>query len=198
MKKKKANAAPPVDTKVSAALVLTSLQVDAKPHFAKLKKLAIADKQSYEIAAQKVAALKALAKVAREKQASLIEPLQKVIEDIKELFAPFLDKVTEAELAAKDDMVKFLDQLDKQKEKVATAIETGKIAKLSTAANKLAELEIISGASSVRKVWELVEIDGNVTPREYLVPDRKKISIALKDGKQVLGWKLERKKSIAI
>lgn len=184
--------------KLNAAVVVSALSVQAKPHFAKLKKLVISDTKSYEIAAQKIEALKQLAKQAREKRDSLIDPLEKVIEDIKELFKPFLDQVDKAEEDGKAEMVELLNKLETKKKQVNSAIETGKIKKLSTAVAQLDALEISSTSSSVRNIWEVVEIDAAVTPREYMVPDRKKIKEAFKAGKKVLGWKYEQKKSIAI
>ena len=187
-----------VKTNVDAAIVLAALQDQAKPILKQLAKVNISDNTTLELKASKVAALKALGKLAETKKASLIDPLKQVIKDINALFAPFETLVEEAEKNAKEDILAYDKKVETAKAKVQTNLAQGKIKKLSTATSKVAALEIVSASSSLRNKWVLEEIDANVTPVEYMVPDRAKILKAFKDGKKVLGWRYVQKKIVAI
>ena len=184
--------------KNDALIVLTALEKEAAPLFKQINKLAITDGDTYNLKSAKVDALKQLGKQALAKEKSLTDPLQQVVRDIQALFKPFRTLVSEAEAIAKDEMVQFQIKMERARAKVAADLESGKIAKLSTAAKKIAETEIISPTSSVRKVWTLEIVDVDDIPREYLVPDEAKIREAFKAGKKITGCKWEQKTTIAI
>lgn len=184
--------------KNDALIVLTALEKEAAPLFKQLSKLSISDADTYNAKSAKVDMLKQLGKQAEAKEKSLTDPLTQVIKDIRALFNPFRTIVADAEKNAKAEMLAFQDKMERQRIKVAADLESGKIAKLSTAAKKIAETEIISPTSSVRKVWTLEITDVGDIPREYLVPDEAKIKEAFKAGKKVTGCKWEQKNTIAI
>lgn len=184
--------------KNDALIVLTALEKEAAPLFKQLAKISIADGDTYNLKSSKVDTLKQLGKAALAKEKSLTDPLQQVIRDIQALFKPFRTIVDNAEKTAKLEMVAFQDKMERLRIKVAQDLQDGKIAKLSTAAKKIAETEFHSPTSSVRKVWTLEIVDIGDIPREYLVPDEAKIREAFKAGKKVTGCKWEQKNTIAI
>lgn len=183
---------------LDAAIVLASIQKEAAPLLRSIRAIQITDGKSYNNKAAKVEALKKLSRLAKAKEETFTAPLTKLIKDVKELFAPFRQLVSEAELSAKNEMLGYSNKMDEEKERIKEKFESGKIAKLSTAVRKTAELEINSSSSSIRKIWTVEEIDASLTPKEYMVPDVAKIKEALKAGKKVAGWKWVQKKSIAI
>jgi len=183
---------------MAAGIVLASLKKEAEPLFKQINKLVITDGESYNLKSAKVDALKQLGKMAAEKEKTFTEPLTKLLKDVRELFAPFKYMVGETENAAKAEMLEYITKVERQKEKIKTDLEAGKIAKLSTAVRKTAELEINSPSSSIRKVWVLEINDIGDIPREYLVPDEAKIREAFKAGKKVSGCTWSQKNTIAI
>jgi hypothetical protein len=183
---------------LDAAVVLAALEKEAAPLIRSLNKISIVDNDSYVIASQKVSALKQLKKMADEREKSLIDPLKKVISDIKTLFEPFTSKVNQLEIEFKQQMLEHDRKLEAAKEKVKKDLQGGKIAKLSTAARKLSTLELAPSEATVKKIWVLEEVDASLTPREYLVPNESKIKEALKAGNKVAGWKMVQKKTISI
>lgn len=183
---------------VDVAIVLASLQEQAKPLLKQLAKINVSDNVTYERKAVRIEALKHLAKLAIEKEKSLVDPLTKVIKDIKGLFAPFKKMVDAAEAEAKAEMLEYYQETEKQKAKIAEKLSSGKIKNMSTAVKNMAALDIVSTSSSLRNQWVLEMVDENETPREYLVPDEVKIKAAFKAGKSVPGWRYVQKKNIAI
>jgi hypothetical protein len=179
----------------SAAIVLASLEKEAKPLIKSLQQIKVKDKDAYKLLAEKTKALKQLGKLAEAKEKSLIDPLKKVQKDIKELFAPFYATIKKLDNEAKASMLKLVEVNETKEEKIKNDLTSGKIVNLSTAVKKIADLSI---DSNVRSPWVLEEIDAGVTPREYMVPDLVKIRAAFKEGKTVLGWKYVQKKTIAI
>jgi hypothetical protein len=187
-----------MEKQVDAAVVLKSLEKDAAPLIRALQKIAIKDLDSYNLASSKVSALKQLAKIADAREKSLTDPLKKVLADIKDLFSPFKKMIAKLEDDVKTEMLEYHMKVEKQKAKVEENLANGKIVNLSTAVRKMAELEVIPTSSQTRQIWVLEEIDTSVTPIEYMVPDRAKITEAFKRGEKVLGWKWVQKKTIAI
>lgn len=184
--------------KTDAAIVLETIKLEAAPILKKLNRIEITDTVSYNKMAENIAALKQLAKLAKDKEESLTKPLKKVSNDIKALFNPFVKLISETEKQCKEYMTRYLIEVEEKKNKIKEDFENGKIAKVSTAVRKTAELEVTSTSSSVRNVWVVEEVDASLTPRQYLVPNESAIKEALKAGKKISGWKLVQKKSIAI
>lgn len=180
---------------VNAAVVIASLQKQAKPLISTANKITITDKASYELKLKKVKELKQILKIAEEKEASFIEPLKKLSRDIKEFFMPFYQLIDQLDKQTKLEMKAYIASTETKKLQVNNALAIGKIKKLSTAANKLADLDIPGGR---RKIWVAEAVNEGLTPREYLVPDEVKIREALKAGKKVAGWKWVQVDSITI
>lgn len=182
----------------NAAIVLKSIEADAAPLFKQLKKLTVTDGTSYNLVSDKIDALKQLGKQAEEKEGTFTVPLTKLIKDVKSLFAPFRAMVAEAEKTAKLELAAYQDKMELEREKIKSDLEAGKIAKVSTAAKKIAATEISASTSSVKKVWTLEIEDVGDIPREFLIPDESKIREAFKSGRKVSGCKWYQKTTIAI
>ena len=179
--------------KVTAAVVLASIQSKAKPLKASIAKIKVKDKTTYELKRQKVANLKELMKLAEAEEKKFLEPLKKLTEDIKELFAPFKQTVLKMDAEAKKELAAYSQSVNNKKLTVQNNLSAGKIS-LSKAVAKTAELEV----SGTMKYWTAECIDATQTPREYLEPNVTAIRAALKAGKQVKGWKWVQKETITI
>lgn len=187
-----------VKTNVDAAVILTALQAQAKPLFKQLSSVKISDNTTLELKASRVAALKQLYKLAETKESSLVDPLKQVIKDIQALFKPFKDLIDQAEADTKKEMVDYDADVERKKEKIKTNLAEGKIKKVSTAVSNIAAIEVHTSSASFVNRWTVEEVNAKLTPLEYLTPDLAKIKQALKEGKQVKGWKYVQKKSVSI
>jgi hypothetical protein len=184
--------------KVDAAVVLASLMAEARPIIKKLTSVAIVDNDSFNLKAERIAALKELETRRAAREASLTDPLYKVIDDIRELFSPLKQIIEAAEKQAKAELIEYDDLVDRLKEKINNDFESGKIAKLSTVTSKLANLENHHTNASIKRLYKLECMNTKLTPPEYLIPDTKAIEAALKAGEKVKGWKLTVVKSAAV
>lgn len=182
----------------NAAVVLASLEKEARPLIKALTAIEVVDQESYAKASEKMKALKELGKSAEAKKKSLTDPLTKVITDIRDLFRPFELLIAGLEGRTKESMLLFVEKQNDKRKQIEQDLESGKIKKVSTAVRKLAELEVSAKGSQIRKVWQVVEVNAAETPIEYMVPDVAKIKEALKAGKKVKGWKWEQVETIAI
>ncbi len=186
-----------ISDKVSAVTVLTSLQEEAKPLMKKLGKIeAIETKDQYNQAMAKMKAVKELGKMAKAKELTITDPLNKVIKDVRELFRPFLSAVSNLEGELKTKMLEFQERQELAEKKLEQDFADGKVKSINSYAKQSAELAM--NRSGTRKVWKAVATDVSKTPKAYMVPDTAAITAALKEGKKVAGWELVQEKSIAI
>lgn len=177
-----------------SVIVVTALQKKANPLFKKLPDV-IKTKEEFKDAATNMKALKVLSKTAKAEQDKLVEPLEKVIVGIKELFKPFIDRVKEEDAATKQKMEDYRVLAEKQIKQLGEKLSAGKIKNVVTVVRKQNEIEVDSNTAMV---WTLEEVDASKTPRQYLVPDESAIKEALKAGKKVSGWKWVQKPKIRI
>jgi hypothetical protein len=181
-----------------ALIVLKALEKESKSPIKQLSDLKITTQQDYELAGELLKGLKQLAANAEAREKVFTVPLAKLIEDVRSLFRPFRSSVTQVEADTKTKMLAFVKEQQAAEQKLLADFQAGKIKKVSTLVTKQKELAVSSSFSQVRKVWTAVEVDARKTPREYLVPDVAAIKAALKEGKQVAGWKFEQVESIAV
>lgn len=184
--------------KVSAAVVVQSLQKQATPLFKKLEVVKIDSQEEYDRAGKLVKELKEMAKVADQKEKAITNPLNEALKETKALFKPFKDRVAEVELQTKAGMNQFLIKQEAATKKLEEKFERGDIKKVSTLVAKKEELQVQSANSKVRKVKVLKIVDASAIPREYLEPNESAIKAALLEGKKVKGCILEEVNQIAI
>jgi len=184
---------------VNTAIVLKSLEKQAKPILNKLAKIeAIKTQEQYDAAGKLVKSLKELGKIGDKEMRKITDPLNDALKATRKHFKPFMDTVAEKEKITKDLMLQFVEQQKKLSAKVDEDFEGGKIKKVSTYADKKAAAEIKNSSAQVRKFWTVEITDIGSIPREYLMPDIAAITEAFKSGKKVKGCAYVQKETIAI
>lgn len=185
---------------VKEAIVLASMETKASPLFAKLKKIVEVNSQSdLDLVAEKMKALKEIKKLTMQERDEIVAPIRQSIARIEQLFDPFIDKIDQLEVSSKQLMVAYIDRQTLLAEKIEEDFESGKIKKVETYTDKLADAQVTSGGNFKRLVQkELVIEDESKIPRQYLSPKTAEIKSALLKGIKVLGCKLRTKNNVAI
>lgn len=194
------------EPEISTAIVLSSIEKDAKPLFSKLNKItSITAQADMDLAGENMKALKGIADIAYTKEQETNEPNKEAIKNIKlamkkvtELFAPFHLKINAEETRIKNLIGEFLDAQDTAAAKLEADFESGKIKKVSTFAGKMASTQVVNGAAKRKKVKKLFITDPSKIPRQYLVPDEDAIWNAIEDGKKVAGAEIRKVNQVAI
>lgn len=186
--------------KVNVAVVIQSLEKQAKPISKKLEKLtAIKTQDNYDAAALLMKELKSLSKTAEKEMKTITDPINEALRATRQHFKPFMDRIAAIERETKTLMLQFVEQQKRLSQKVDEDFESGKIKRVRTFAARKAQTEVKnSPAAKVRKVWTLEIENESVIPREYLMPDTAKITEALRAGKTVKGCAYIQKETIAI
>lgn len=189
---------PPTPKAASAAMVMASIELDAKPLIEKLSGYVVKTQENFDLVAQTVKVLELLGDRAELEEKTITDPLNIALKATRAHFKPFKDLVASLKLAAKSTMLLFLASQQKKKEALNAKLEDGTIKKISTLVRKQAELEVSSGAAQIRKVWALIIVDVKKIPREYMIPDETAIRSTLRDGGTVAGCEWKQQDSIAI
>ena len=128
----------------------------------------------------------------------ITRPLMDALASARDLFAPLILGCKEAETVLKYKMKTYMDKeearvaleksrIEKRLDKGTMRQDTG-IAKLEDLSKTTATTSGQTGTVKSRMVTKLRVVDESVIPREYLVPDMKKIGEAvLHEGKSVPG-----------
>lgn len=183
----------------NTAIVLASLEKQARPIAKKLSKLtSINTQEDFNNAGQLTKELKGLGAIAEKEMKGMIDPLNVTIKKIREHFRPFSTMIANNEAHIKTMMLDFVSKQKKLSAKVDQDFEAGKIKKVGTYADKKMSAEIVNGAAKVRKVWTVIIDDEEQIPKDYMVPDMKLIEIAFKQGNKVKGCRYEQVEQIAI
>lgn len=151
--------------------------------------------------------IKQVQKMVREKKESITKPLNEALKNIRGLFSPIEDDVSEAEKIIKGKMVKYQEVEEKKKEakeaKIEENLKDGKI-DFEQATKKLEKVPDVNtavkgkvGEVFTRIVKKAVIEDEAKLPREFLVPDMVKINQAVKQGLEIPGVKVVEEKIIS-
>lgn len=186
---------------ISTQVLVASLEKKANPAIKKLKKIVTVDSvEEFQEAGIQLKVIKAVRKEAADEMSSMLSGIKLTEKKIREHFKPFFDKVDSLEADYKLLMSVFLEQSKKKQAKLNEDFETNKVKKISTYNNKLASMTVthVKGGASIRKVQKLFIVDEKKIPREYLVPNEKKIREALEAGENVPGCELKYVEGISI
>lgn len=146
---------------------------------------AIQDEVQLTSASKILSRIKATQKLVKEKKEGITKPLNKALENVRELFRPIETSCKEAEGIVKGKMVEYSDKVKEENriatEKLAKRVEKGTM-KVETAANKITELETAPeqvhneiGAAQFRIEREVVVEDESKIPTQYWVLDMVKV-----------------------
>lgn len=186
------------DYNVSTAVVVQAIQKQANPLIKFLTGFVITTADQYKLAGEKVKALKAFRKQGEEKLATITAPLDQAREAAEELFEPFFDKVDALESEIKQSMIEYNKEQREKQAKLDAKLDTGKTSIKTYTAKAAALTEHKTGVAKSKMLKRLKEVDASKTPTHYMMPDKKTIFEALKDGYAVPGWEIEEVESIAI
>lgn len=183
---------------VSTQVVLESLRKKSAPLIKKLEGVTVATNDEYGAVTAHLKQLKEYGKEADRQLKTITDPLKLAAANAKKIFQPFFDRLDAIEVETKKQLKVFVDRQEQLAAKTMQDFDEGKIKKVGTVLAKQAELAVSSESASVRKVTKLKCIDADLTPRQYLMPNEAAIMAALKEGKKVKGWELEKVNSIAV
>ena len=146
-------------------------------------------------------------KAVTERKEAITRPLMTALASARDLFKPLETGYAEAKKTIKGKMLDYSiveeERINKEKERVEKRVEKGTM-RVDTAVKKLEDIGDAptsfsgdSSKSSLRTVTKVRIVDEALLPREYLIPDIKKITEAvLKQKLSVPGTETYEEKSI--
>lgn len=150
--------------------------------------------------------IKTIAKMIREKKETITKPLNEALKNARELFRPIENDCEKAEQIIKERMIDYQTKeelkIKAKEEKIVEKVDSGEISfeqgskKLEKIGEIPTEMKGNIGSIATRIIKEIVIIDENKIPREYLIPDMAKIRKDALAGKEIPGIKVEDKKII--
>ncbi len=154
--------------------------------------LTIKTPDDVEKAAQILRDIKVAEGVLSKRKKEITAPLMEGLASARDLFKPFETSLAESKAVVKGEMLAYEVRVEEAEKKLAARVEKGTM-KAETAVAKMEDMKVEMNTRIVRKL----EIeDETVIPREYLMPDRTKITAALLGGKKVAGASLRDEKII--
>ena len=115
-------------------------------------------------------------------------------EEVKAHFAPVVDAAHAAHKAALAERATYTDALDDVERRLRKSLAEW----LDTPEAEAAREEGQGSGVKLRRNVDVVIEDVNAIPREYLLPDEKKIAKVLKAGVAIPGCRLEKRATVAL
>lgn len=151
--------------------------------------------------------VKQVKKAVTDKKESVTRPLMEGLAAARDLFKPLESVCAEAEKTIKAKMLTYTEdkqvEIDKEKDRIGKRVEKGTM-NVDTALDKIENLGEVgktfrgdNGKVSVRTMRKVRIVDESLLPREYLVPDVKKITQVVLAGLVVPGAEAYEEKVIA-
>ena len=147
--------------------------------------------------------VKAAAKIVTDKKVEITAPLMASLGKIKALFKPLEDDLADADKRTRAKMLAYTiseqERVEEEKAKIMERAKKGTL-RQDTAVAKLGAVGDVAKTEGIRVQTrrQLEIVDETLIPREYLVPDREKISKALFADIEVPGAKLVDKKILNV
>lgn len=188
-----------VTANINSAVVVASLEKQARPLIGKLEKLlVIKTQEDYENAGKFLKQLKDLGKVGKAEKDKFLNPLKELTKVTNNHFKPFENLLESTESATKEGMMKFIQAREAKKEKLDESFEKGDIKKIGTYLKKSQEINagnehVQERSKTVVKITNLKKI-----PIKFLEPNLKLIKEALESGQEVPGAVLDKEVVLAV
>jgi len=161
-------------------------------------RIKVNSKQTLEVSIIQLGNIKEVRKNVKEYKDSVVKPIKEGIKNFTDRLKPIEEKLDIMESYLKSEQIKYSNRLDKEREerekKAMEEVENG--TSIERASKKIDNVKKIEDNISVRIDKVLRITDESKLPREYLIPDERKIIDALKAGIGVSGAELEDKKVI--
>mgnify|MGYP001578203381 FL=1 len=158
----------------------------------------IASASDYAAAAETAAELRAMREAVEARRRSWVDPLNAVVRSINAAFKPAFDTLAGAERAMRDKIVAYSEAQSTAHEAAVREIAAAPTqAGREDAHARLSEAVVprIEGLSLV-ETWDGEVVDASKLPREYLVPDVRKLLEATRAAggdPKIPGWRAVRK-----
>jgi len=181
---------------------LKSLVSNSKKSLLFSQSLSITEDKDFELANSTLADIKEEIYRGEKSRKFFGDPYRLLVEKINGLFMPHIKTLQQASIIISRKMSEYhtLQELkaQKEREKLAKKVETGKIAPekaAEKAENIVAPAKTIqsplTGAQTTFRIRKVLEIyDETKLPREYLIPDKIKIDKVLRAGVSIPGARL--------
>jgi len=161
-------------------------------------RIKVNSKQTLEVSIIQLGNIKEVRKNVKEYKDSVVKPIKEGIKNFTDRLKPIEEKLDIMESYLKSEQIKYSNRLDKEREerekKAMEEVENG--TSIERASKKIDNVKKIEDNISVRIDKVLRITDESKLPREYLIPDERKIISALKAGIGVSGAELHDKKVI--
>jgi len=182
-----------VEKKIEESLAIVRTETQSIPE---LKELRITGQPTLEKSAEGLKMIGKVSKIIKAEKEKNINPLKKVIENIKEFWAPFEKDLAEAENNLKSEQRKYSEKLkakeEVEKARINEAFEKGEVSEKDIEKSGK-KLEAIEEKSSLIKTYTYTGVrivDKAKVPLQYLDPNETEIKKALQSGIVVPGAEL--------
>jgi hypothetical protein len=182
-----------VEKKIEESLAIVRTETQSIPE---LKELRITGQPTLEKSAEGLKMIGKVSKIIKAEKEKNINPLKKVIENIKEFWAPFEKDLAEAENNLKSEQRKYSEKLkakeEVEKARINEAFEKGEVSEKDIEKSGK-KLEAIEEKSSLIKTYTYTGVrivDKAKVPLQYLDPNETEIKNALQSGIVVPGAEL--------
>lgn len=158
----------------------------------------ITDEESFSKSSDVLSKIKQYGKIIKERREEITRPLLTSLNSVRNLFRGVEDACESAEKTIKNKVSSYLAEqeikVNIEKQKIADQIEKGKLKNPETIAKKLDNIEEVKtntsgefGKIRTREVKKIKIVDETLLPREYLIPNEKKITEDFKNGIEIPG-----------
>jgi hypothetical protein len=169
--------------------------------------LSISSQEDMERGTDLLASVKEVKKSITERKEAITRPLMEALASARDLFKPLESGYAEAEKTIKAKMLEFSiaenERIEKEKSRVEARVEKGTmrvdtaIKKIEDIGDKKSSFEGSTGKVSIRIMRKVRIVDENLIPREYLVPDTRRITQVALVGVVIPGVEIFEDKVIA-
>ena len=165
--------------------------------------LEVSSPDTAQVASDTLHSIKEATRVLTEKKTDITRPMMESLAKVKALFSPLELALKDADKMVRSKMLAYTiaeqEKVEAKKAKIASRVEKGTMRE-DTAVAKLDAVGDVAKTQGIRvQTRRQLEIeDEMMIPREYLVPDRDKISKALFAGIEVPGAVLKNVKILNV
>ena len=160
--------------------------------------LVIADAEGYDFAAKCAVEVRGKFKEVEKRRTAITKPMLEAKRQVDKLFKPALDALKGAEVSFKTSMAAYQREVEAKRQAALEAAQEAEGEDLIVALETVSEAAPRAKGTYAKETIEPILEDESKLPREYLMPDMKKIRAAAKAGIGIPGVRLERKTSIVV
>lgn len=161
----------------------------------------IRDEESFKNSSDVLAKIKQYGKVIKDRREAITRPLLTSLNSVRDLFRGVEDACESAEKTIKNKVSSYIAEqeikINIEKQKIADQIEKGKLKNPETIAKKLDNIDDVKKDTEgefskirTREVKKIKIVDETLLPREYLIPNEKKITEDFKNGIEIPGTEI--------